>query len=477
MTTVHPKLFISYSWTNEDHQQWVIDLATELRESGVDVILDKWDLKEGQDALAFMEKMVSDQDIRKVAIICDRIYVEKANGRKGGVGAETQIITPEIYSKEDQSKFVAILSERDSNGKPFLPTYYKSRIFIDLSNSDLYASNFDQLLRWIYDKPLYIKPELGKEPSFLSEENSVSLETTVVFRRALDAIRNSKNYADGAITEYFSTFITNLEKFRLIDDKNDEFDERIVENIEKFLPFRNEAIELFSAIAQYRNNDATAQRLHRFFETALPYMVKPNGIITDNYKFIIHELFLYCIACLIKYDGFHSGAYLLRHGYYIEGNSEYGKDVVVQFPVFRKHLGSLNNRNKRLHLNRISLQADLLIKRSHASGITESQLMQSDFILFMRDCFDCLKTSANQSWLPVTLVFAVRLYEPFEVFARSQSKEYFENIKILFDIQQKEDFKSVLDAFSSRQLRIPDFNYETINPTILIGYDKLSTRP
>jgi len=39
-----PKLFISYSWTSPAHEQWVISLATDLRENGVDVILDKWDL-------------------------------------------------------------------------------------------------------------------------------------------------------------------------------------------------------------------------------------------------------------------------------------------------------------------------------------------------------------------------------------------------------------------------------------------------
>lgn len=43
-----PKLFISYSWSSPEHEQWVVDLAAELRESGVDVILDKWDLKEGK---------------------------------------------------------------------------------------------------------------------------------------------------------------------------------------------------------------------------------------------------------------------------------------------------------------------------------------------------------------------------------------------------------------------------------------------
>lgn len=70
-----PKLFISYSWSDTEHEQWVIDLATDLRESGVDVILDKWDLKEGHDAVAFMEKMVTDPEIKKVAIICDGVGV------------------------------------------------------------------------------------------------------------------------------------------------------------------------------------------------------------------------------------------------------------------------------------------------------------------------------------------------------------------------------------------------------------------
>jgi hypothetical protein len=37
-----PKLFISYSWSDAEHEKWVINLATELRESGVDAILDKW---------------------------------------------------------------------------------------------------------------------------------------------------------------------------------------------------------------------------------------------------------------------------------------------------------------------------------------------------------------------------------------------------------------------------------------------------
>ena len=53
-----PKLFISYSWSSEEHEAWVIRLAEALLESGVDVVLDKWDLKEGHDNVAAFRNLV-----------------------------------------------------------------------------------------------------------------------------------------------------------------------------------------------------------------------------------------------------------------------------------------------------------------------------------------------------------------------------------------------------------------------------------
>lgn len=298
MDTVSPKLFISYSWSAPSHEDWVLSLATDLRESGVDVILDKWDLKEGHDAHAFMEKMVTDKEIKKVALICDRLYAEKANGRNGGVGTEAQIMSAEIYSRQDQNKFVAILPERDREGKPFLPAYYKSRIYIDLSNPDIFSKNFEQLLRWIYDKPLNVKPELGKMPAFLADGASVSLQTAAQFRRVIDAVRENKVFCSSAINEYFDVFTENLERFRITND-GEEFDDKLVKNIEEFVPYRNEAIELLTAIARYRPTEESWDSIHRFFEKLLPYLYRPANISTwresdfDNFKFILNEMFLW----------------------------------------------------------------------------------------------------------------------------------------------------------------------------------------
>ena len=482
MTAKPPKLFISYSWTSPSHEEWVLSLATELRESGVDVILDKWDLKEGQDTYAFMEKMVTDPEIKKVVMICDYLYAEKADGRHGGVGTETQIISPEVYTKQDQTKFVAVLPERDEEGKPFLPAYYKSRVYIDLSSPDLYSKNFERLLRWIYDKPLYAMPELGKTPAFLTDDASISLQTTAKFRRALDAIRENRPYCRGALTEYFEVFAGNLERFRITRD-DEEFDEKAVRNIEEFLPYRYEAIEIFIALARYRAIQESWEALHRFFEQLIPYLDRPEEVTKwqewdfDNFRFIVHELFLYAVASLIRSECFDGVSHLIRQHYHVAENARRGRDAMVPFSELRQHLPSLEHRNKRLQLRRVSLHADLLEKRSKLSGLPFQHIMQADFILFIRDCLDCLRSARWQHWWPITLLYASRQYGPFEVFARSQSAKYFENLKQVFDIETKEDLVPLVEAFREQKLRIPRWQFNSFSPFELMGFEKLGTLP
>jgi hypothetical protein len=175
-----PKLFISYCWSSPEHESWVIQLAEELVSQGIDVKLDKWDLLPGHDAYAFMESMVTDPTVTKVLMICDEKYKSKSNARSGGAGIEAQIITPELYRKSAQDKFVAVVREKDDEGKALVPTYYTGRIFIDLSDAATYSEEYDKLIRWAWDQPLYIKPALGKKPQFLEEDSrTIKLSTSV----------------------------------------------------------------------------------------------------------------------------------------------------------------------------------------------------------------------------------------------------------------------------------------------------------
>jgi hypothetical protein len=79
-----PKVFISYSHDNPEHKAWVAELATKLREKGIDIRFDRWDLRRGEDVAKFMEQSVTWAD--RVLMICTETYVRKADEGKGGVG-------------------------------------------------------------------------------------------------------------------------------------------------------------------------------------------------------------------------------------------------------------------------------------------------------------------------------------------------------------------------------------------------------
>ena len=117
-STKQPKVFISYSWTSPQHEKWVVDFAERLAGDGVVAVLDKWDLREGQDKHAFMEQAVHDPTIERVLVVCDRGYQAKADNRQGGVGTETQLISKEVYDNTAQEKFIPIVGNSTPKDDP-----------------------------------------------------------------------------------------------------------------------------------------------------------------------------------------------------------------------------------------------------------------------------------------------------------------------------------------------------------------------
>src|SRR5258707_9625619 len=98
-----PKVFISYAWEN-DVKIWVLDLATRLRQDGVEAILDQWALVPGDQLTQFMERAIRESDF--VVFICTPTYKRKSDRRKGGVGYEGGIITGEVFAKNNHRKFI-----------------------------------------------------------------------------------------------------------------------------------------------------------------------------------------------------------------------------------------------------------------------------------------------------------------------------------------------------------------------------------
>lgn len=472
-----PKLFISYCWTSPEYQEEVLRLATELRENGVDVILDKWNLREGDDAHAFMERMVTDTSVDKVLILCNRKYVEKANGRAGGVGTETQIITPELYGKKSQDKFVVGVMEHMEDGTECLPTYYKSRIHIDFTKIEDSVETFDRLLRWIYNKPLHVAPPLGKPPAFLdsgSEEQPL-IATATLFRRAQDAVRNHKPYALAAASEYFTKFSEDMENFRIVE-KTGHIDDFVVESISAFIPYRNECLTLINDIAANIPGEDASTVVYRFLEKIASYMYRPETISQwsswdfDNFKFIVHEIFLYTVATFIKADRF-SEINIFCGEYYAPYISNGGESPMENYAIFRTHIESLDARNQRLGLRCISLHANLLKERSAGLPVSFRDLLQADFVLYLRSII----CNGFGTWFPETLIYAGRGAGQFEIFARAKSKRYLARVMKLIGASSKESIDQAVALIEDNRGLSPYRSGQSFaaSPRRLMGYDYL----
>jgi hypothetical protein len=201
------------SWSNPVHVEKVILLAERLMSHGIDVILDKWNLKEGQDKYAFMEQCVTNPDIDKVLLICDKGYTEKANSRTGGVGDETMIISSELYGKTNQEKFIPIILEVNEDSKPYCPVYVKSRIYIDLPSDDTYEIEYEKLIRNIHHKPQYKKPALEKIPEWLENDKVDLSQVRDIIRQIKGCAENNHSKENILIKHFLDSYIAALKEY------------------------------------------------------------------------------------------------------------------------------------------------------------------------------------------------------------------------------------------------------------------------
>ena len=177
-------VFISYSWDNPEHQEWVLNLSKDLMEKfGIDVILDQFELSAGKDLTHFMESSLEKAD--KVLVILTPNYKDKAENRKSGVGYETSMISQEIFeSPISKVKFIPIL--RIGSQAESAPKFLKSKLYHQMGDDDKYINRLYELSKLIYDKPLIEKPKLGKIPDFKSETLDPIIDIAVAVSKEAD---------------------------------------------------------------------------------------------------------------------------------------------------------------------------------------------------------------------------------------------------------------------------------------------------
>lgn len=282
MSIERKKVFISYSWDNQEHQEWVLNLAKDLMTKfGIDVILDQFELSAGKELTHFMETAITQAE--KVLVVLTPKYKTKAENRENGVGFETSIISQEIFSSPlSQIKFIPVL--RIGDEKISSPVHLKSKIYHKMTDDKEYLNKLYELSKIIYDKALMEKPKLGDVPDF---ENNIHTNPLIDIANELQAKEKLNN-----------------ELNRLIDSSDGAkifFDEisLIIKSIKQQAEFFNASTHLDFTIRTNETNyvkincsgyaaefiiDSAARNTAKFNELSLTFY---RGYLNDdNYRYL-----------------------------------------------------------------------------------------------------------------------------------------------------------------------------------------------
>jgi len=313
-----PQVFISYSWTCKEYQESIVSLASRMRHDGVDVKLDVWDLKEGQDKYAYMEQCVTNPDIDKVLILSDHFYAEKADARKGGVGDETTIISAEVYGNTDQHKFIPVVMERDEDGNAFLPAYLKSRIYRDLSGSN-YEEEYETLLRTIFEQPSHRKPELGERPDWLTEESPDGLYTLKNAVKKLN-VADLGRMKDVAERDFVDAYIESLKQFYVKNIDRDTY----LANFAAMKEYRDVFLNHLQAFSSAEHFGAImADEFERLYNALYnAYTFEPKTMSCgenefDLFRLHVWELFVCTVTYMLHFELYDDIHGLLEHTYFL----------------------------------------------------------------------------------------------------------------------------------------------------------------
>lgn len=199
---MNPRCFISYSWDNDSHKDWVRKLAECLQSNGIDALLDQWDVHLGMDIPVYMETSIREADY--VLLICTPAFARKANAGHGGVGYEKAIVTGEIFLRTaNPRKFIPLLVSGSPDDS--LPSYLKSRVFLDFRKPSKETLRIEELLRHIYDKPRFVRPPQGKRPTFttaVAASNDVQPNTPTIYCQRCGAIPGQPTQCTGGYSHH-----------------------------------------------------------------------------------------------------------------------------------------------------------------------------------------------------------------------------------------------------------------------------------
>lgn len=466
---INPKVFISYSWTSHQHQNVIREWSEKLIDDGVEVLFDVFDLKEGNDKYVYMEKMVTDPTVTHVLAFCDQKYKIKADSRESGVGTESQIISNEIYNKVDQTKFIPIVCQKDSDGKEFLPVFFQNLIWIDFSSPELAVENWERLIRLLFGKPLYEKPKLGQPPSYITQSESVPYSPLKnKFNLFKTAFLNDKKTTNSYRIDFLEETIKYVDSLRTRTPPEEvTIGDFILETFNHLTIARNLLLEWLNLEAKITAEENISEILLPLFDKIREMKSRPIEVNRysenwfDAHSLFANEIFLYIISILLKnrlyvvINDIFSNQYLIPE-------SEYRKVQFENFSCFYSHSETLNQFFSREGKTFNSPVAELFKRSANSEIISFSELIEAEllilFIAYLRK---------DIHWYPQLIYYRSYGIRSNFFIMLSKKKEFEKFRKILGDIESNKIKDIIIERV--KNIRFSGFGTSHVLESIISG--------
>mgnify|MGYP001602511227 CR=1 FL=1 len=248
------------------------------------------------------------------------------------------------------------------------------------------------------------------------------------------ALATSEEPVGPLFSEFLAHLFSDLQSSSPDFSQFSDYDEAIVDQINRGLPLSQRFIDA-ALLAAKHSNASAAEELYSFFGKVLTTYTVPDGFSGsyretdfDGFRFIGYEMFVTFVATLIRNDQWALLGQLLSQDIFIDKKYDGG---YFPFTRINRYIASLDEiRNKRLDARRTSVMADVLKDRYTNSQLNElishQEFLEADYFLFMRtvshqDILEYLK----DVWCPRACVWLDR---PPSYILKSESKRFLEHM-------------------------------------------------
>jgi len=219
------------------------------------------------------------------------------------------------------------------------------------------------------------------------------LEMAQLYKQCIREIGRSDGDPLVVFSEYCYRFAEMLGRFGIEKYGGDRKD-AVCKCIEDLLPYRDEAVHLFSLIAKRAKSGALVKEVHHLFERLIPYMGLDEATLDskttdfDSYRFFVHELFLYALAVFLKDGRFRAAAYFLGEWYCVPPNLRRASGESAGFWIMMENCRSLRDLRRGDEPEADWYRDKLLRDRCSNRYVGLEDLQQADFVAFLRNEVD-----------------------------------------------------------------------------------------